>query len=282
MKSTLANMRSRIGEIYPKGETEAIIRLIFRQLKGWTPVDIVLHGQDSLSDSLRAEIEGIVARLEKHEPIQYILGEAHFYGYDFHVSEATLIPRPETEELIEMIVADADSRTDLRVLDLGTGSGVIAIALALHLKFPQVEALDISSQAIAVARQNASRLKAKVRLLQADIFNLPAQPDSLDIVVSNPPYVLESEKAQMEPNVLDYEPATALFVDDSNPLVYYTSIARFAAEALVAGGRLYFEINPLKAADMVSMVTSLGFQDVELHRDIHNRQRFLSGTKPAE
>lgn len=282
MKSTLANMRSRIGKIYPKGETEAIIRLIFRQLKGWTPVDIVLHGQDSLSDSLRAEIEGIVARLEKHEPIQYILGEAHFYGYDFHVSEATLIPRPETEELIEMIVADADSRTDLRVLDLGTGSGVIAIALALHLKFPQVEALDISSQAIAVARQNASRLKAKVRLLQADIFNLPAQPDSLDIVVSNPPYVLESEKAQMEPNVLDYEPATALFVDDSNPLVYYTSIARFAAEALVAGGRLYFEINPLKAADMVSMVTSLGFQDVELHRDIHNRQRFLSGTKPAE
>lgn len=281
MRDILKRMRDTLRPIYGAGEAEAIIRIIFHYLKGWNTVDMVIHEGEPLSPFVISEINKILARLKRHEPIQYITGEARFHGMELHVTPDVLIPRPETDELVDIIADRAGERADLRVLDIGTGSGCIAIALARTLRFPHVSALDISDKALAVARENASRLKAAVTFIHADIFKWDAPRDSYDIIVSNPPYVDESEKAGMDRNVLDHEPASALFVPDSDPLVFYRRIADVAATALAPGGFLYFEINPRHAEEMKALIAGKGFTGIEIIKDSFGKDRFLAARQPG-
>lgn len=282
MLSNLKKIRKELSEIYPPNEIEGIIRIIFDHLKQWSPVDIVLHRDEIISDFISGKIDNILSRLKCHEPIQYIVGEGRFFGYTFKVTPDTLIPRQETEELVEMIIKKYGKTDDLQVLDIGTGSGCIAIALAFNLPFSIVSGIDISLKAVEIATENAKRLRAhRASFHTADIFTLLPDQDSLDIIVSNPPYIVHSEKVDMEANVLDYEPHTALFVSDDNPLCFYSAIADFAITALKPGGELYFEINPLFADQLKSMLSEKGFTDIVLHLDIHNRNRFASASKPV-
>ncbi|MGM9862763.1 MAG: peptide chain release factor N(5)-glutamine methyltransferase [Lepagella sp.] len=284
MKESVMEMRRRLEPIYGKDESRAMIREIFRVLKGWDATEFIIRLTDDypLSDYIRSKIEDILGRLERHEPLQYILGEAHFYGLDLHVEPGVLIPRPETEELVRVIAADNPS-SDLRVVDLGTGSGAIAIALSRYMSFPEITAIDLSPKAIEVATDNVKALKCNgIRVVQGDMTKWNPESASLDVVVSNPPYVDESEKAGMEANVRDYEPAEALFVPDSDPLKFYRAIAPEALKGLKPGGRLYFEINPRHADELKAMLAHDGFTNVELWRDAQGAYRYIKAQKPVD
>lgn len=274
-------LRQRLQAIYPPREVEAMIRVIFEELKGWSQVDILMHKDSELSDYIKDKIARVLERLERHEPLQYVLGAAHFAGRRFRVTPDTLIPRPETAQLVDIITERHAEASDLRVLDVGTGSGCIAISLALNLRFPQVTATDVSVAALEVARENAATLRARnVTFRQEDILRAVPDESSFDIVVSNPPYITRSEAVSMERNVLDYEPPRALFVDDARPLLYYEAIARYAAVALTAGGRLYLEINSRFAEPMRRLLADAGMDDIELQRDINGLYRFAIARKP--
>lgn len=270
---------NRLAPVYGRYEANAMTRLIFHHLKGWDPTSLIINAELPVSERMLQTVGNILARLEHHEPLQYILGEARYYGMDLKVTPAVLIPRPETAELVDLIVDRYDQHSDLRVLDIGTGSGAIAIALSRVLPFAHVSAMDISEEALAVAHENAERLGAKIDFIHADIFNWKPEPDSFDIIVSNPPYIPEEEKADMDDNVLKFEPAQALFVPNNDPLRYYRRITEVAETALPQGGHLYFEINPRFADDMVRLMEDNGFRDVTISRDSQNRKRFADGTK---
>lgn len=281
LKETIQAMRAQLVPEYGRGEANAMIRLIFHHIKGWDASDLVIHEADEVAESVHASIEKILAKLADHEPIQYILGETYFYGLRLHVEPGVLIPRPETEEMVDMIVKRYGAREDLVVLDIGTGSGAIAIALSRNLPFSKVTAIDKSEKALAVARKNAVDLKAKINFIHEDVMAYSPQPASFDLIVSNPPYVDESEKKDMDRNVLDYEPAEALFVPDSDPLVYYRRIADVARRGLRPGGSLWLEINPRHAAELSSLLLADGFADVELIKDVHGSERFCSCMRPS-
>lgn len=274
MQETLARLRASLVPIYGKGEAEAIIRLIFHHLKGWNLTDILIHGNDELSDFIKGQISEIEKRLLKHEPIQYIIGEARFYGMDMKIRPGVLIPRPETEELTDIIIDQNKGRDDLKVLDLCTGSGCIAIALARNLPFSKVTAVDVSPTAIEVAEENSKLLKTKIEIKREDIFEWEPS-DKYDIIVSNPPYVLDREIMGMEANVKDYEPHEALFVRDEEPLRFYKRIANIAKIALKDKGRLYLELNPLTAEELKEYLEKEGFNSLTLLKDSHGKVRFL-------
>lgn len=271
-------LTKRLTPKFGEGEARAMTRLIFLYLKGWDATAMVINESTPLSEYFLEKVDGIVKRLENDEPLQYILGLAWFYGMDFKVTPAVLIPRPETAMLVDIIV-DENKRDGLHVLDACTGSGCIAVALARHLKFPEITAVDISGEALEVARMNAEKFKCRIDFVQADIFDWDAEPDSLDIIVSNPPYIDESERSGMDANVLRYEPHQALFVPDSDPLRFYRRIAEIGRHALRPEGRIYFEINPRHAAAMRTLMEDLGFRDVEIVKDIHGKDRFLTAGK---
>lgn len=275
-------IRRRLEPLYGAGEAAAIARVIWESRKGWQPVDVVLHASDAIGIALQTDVEAMLVRLEKGEPIQYVLGEARFYGLRLKVNRHTLIPRPETEELVSLIVNDNKNRKDLEVLDIGTGSGAIALALARNLPFSRVTCLDISQEALDTAKENATTLKIRdAAFMKADILSTRSIDGAFDIIVSNPPYVLCSESANMSANVLDYEPSTAIFAPESNPTAFYDSITRLAAgDNLKPSGHLYFELNPITAAEVLSEVKAAGFQNAELIRDVHGRLRFLKAEKP--
>ncbi len=283
MKATLSFLRQRLSALYPPREVEAMIRVIFEELKGWSRVDVLMHKDSELSDYIKEKIARVVERLERNEPLQYVLGAAHFAGRRFRVTPATLIPRPETAQLVDIITERNSEATDLRVLDIGTGSGCIAITLALNLRFAQVTATDVSADALAVARGNAEELHARgVTFTREDILTAVPVPDSFDIIVSNPPYIARSEAATMERNVLDYEPHSALFVDDARPLLFYKAIARYAATALTAGGQLYLEINNRYAEDMRRLLADEGMDRIDIVRDLNGLYRFAIAIKPVK
>ncbi|MDE5774374.1 MAG: peptide chain release factor N(5)-glutamine methyltransferase [Muribaculaceae bacterium] len=273
-------IRRRLTPTHGSGEAEAMTRLIFAALKGWSVTDLLIHANTELSPFTLGEIDRILRELQTHRPIQYILGQTRFYGMDLKVNESTLIPRPETEELIDLILDRYRDHKDLRVLDIGTGSGCIAIALARHLPFSQVTAIDISSDALAVARENAKALHAGIRFMQLDILTAPSATLSAtgryDIIVSNPPYICDREKAEMEPNVLDYEPSVALFVPDNDPLLFYNAISDIALRILADDGTLYFEINPLYCGEIEQMLQAKGYVDILTVNDISHRPRMIS------
>ena len=280
MKQAISKIKESLVPIYGSRETDAMVRIIFEHLLNYSRVDIIMHKDNELSDFMRSKIDKVIERLVAREPIQYVFNDAYFHGHHFKVTPATLIPRPETEELVDMI-SDENKREDLRVLDIGTGSGCIAISLALYLPFSQVSAVDISADAIEVAKRNAAKLKAKVNFIQADILNSFPE-EKFDIIVSNPPYICEEEKADMEQNVLDFEPHTALFVPDTDPLLFYRSIAKNAIKALNPGGKLYYEINSRFAAETMKMLEDTGFSDIGIRKDMYNRNRFAVAKKPED
>ncbi|MCH5228863.1 MAG: peptide chain release factor N(5)-glutamine methyltransferase [Muribaculaceae bacterium] len=278
MQEVINKLRKALIPIYGKGETEAIIRLIFYYVKGWKITDMLIHSREDLSPFVKEEIDKILQRLLKNEPIQYIVGEARFHGLDLKIRPGVLIPRPETEELVDIIIDDYKSKEDLKILDLCTGSGCIAIALSINLPFSEVTAVDISTEAIEMAKENSTLLKRKINLIKEDIFEWDPK-ENYDIIVSNPPYVMDKEALTMEKNVLDYEPHEALFVRNENPLVFYRRIADIGLNALKDNGRLYFEINPLLADELKEMMKTMGYSDVDLIRDSFGKLRFLRCTR---
>lgn len=272
-------LRRELEPEYGRYEAEAMTELIFRHLKGWDRTQLLSNGDLPVSERMLSATGRILNRLAAHEPLQYILGDARFYGMDLHVAPGVLIPRPETAELVDRIVDGNHDRSDLRVLDVGCGSGAISVALARNLPFSRVTGLDVSPEAIEIARGNAKELKVNVDFVQSDIFKWGGEPKSFDIVVSNPPYIAESEKKDMEANVLEYEPEQALFVPDDDPLRFYRRICEVAWNVLLSDGQLWFEINPLYASQMRQLMSDAGFTDVETWLDSYGRMRFAYGIR---
>ena len=281
VREATQHFRRQIGGLCDARETEAIWRTIMDEVMHYSPVDLVLRQDNELPEFFGDRLDNIIARLLRHEPVQYILGTARFCGLRLRVTPDTLIPRPETERLVDLVCDDLGDRADLRVLDAGTGSGCIAIALALRLKFAQVRAIDISEAALAVARQIAIDCHARVAFSLADILAAgPPSADRLDVLVSNPPYITRSERATMERNVLDYEPAAALFVPDDDPLRFYKPLAAYAAATLSAGGRIYLECNTRYTADVAALLTRAGLANAQVHPDPYAHPRYVTATQP--
>lgn len=270
-------LRRELSTSYDIHEIEGMTRVIFEEVLLWKPVDIVMRDGEQLPQFFDQRLTNIIGRLKQEEPLQYILGKARFHGHSFAVTPAVLIPRPETEQLVDMIV-DQNPDSDLQVLDIGTGSGCIAISLARALKFAQVTATDISPRALEVARANAAALKTRVRLLEQDILTCRAPSQLWDIIVSNPPYITEREKASMDRNVLDYEPHSALFVPDEDPMLFYRPIAAYARRALKNGGRLYLEINRAMAQQVCDTLRKSGLSNIQIYNDFNGNNRFITAT----
>lgn len=269
-----ASILGRLTPRYGDREAKAMLRVILEHTLNYTPVDAVIRRDNEVPPFIPDKTDSIVRRLLADEPLQYITGEARFCGHTLRVTPDVLIPRPETEELVDLIVRQWKDVPDAAVLDLCTGSGCIAVALARALRFPTVTAVDISAPAIAVAKSNASGLRVKVNFVQADALALPQEHDRYDVIVSNPPYVAEHERPTMPGNVAGHEPDLALFVPDSDPLRFYRAIARYAAGALSRRGTLYFEINPLYAAELTRMLQLDGYSDISILPDINGLKRF--------
>lgn len=263
----------RCSKFENTNESSSIAYLLMESLFGLSRDAIVLSPDQPLEWS--EELEDALVRLASGEPVQYTLGMAHFYDREFMVSPNVLIPRPESEELVRMVL---DSRVRGRVLDIGTGSGAIAISLALESAAIEVEACDISLDALEVARGNATRLGARVKMFHCDI--LSADIDSgYSAIVSNPPYVMESERAVMSPKVYDHEPNIALFVPDNDPLLFYRTIAQKGVRSLADGGELFFEINEAMGQQTLDMLLELGYRDVKVVADLSGRERMVRAIK---
>lgn len=257
------------------GEEEARwnVRAIIEGLKGFSPTDVIINGPKEVTPWLESQIQERAQRVAAGEPVQYVMGQTSWHGLPLNVSPTVLIPRPETSQLVDLIVQDFGQTPDLRVLDLGTGSGAIAIALCRNLKFPQVTALDLSPEALKVARLNAQQAKTKINFIEADILNLSLQ-GQWNIIVSNPPYVLESERKVMDSRVTGHEPEMALFVPDDDPLRFYNPIINYASSHLAENGKLYLEINPPCAAQLSAEAQKL-FSSVTVQRDFCGKLRFM-------
>ena len=269
--------------LYDTGEAQAIVRTVLDVEYGMTLTDIICGKVNELSSDEERNLEEIIARLQNGEPVQYVLGEADFAGRTFHVEPGVLIPRPETAELCQWIEEEVSSlKADERkqILDICTGSGCIAITLGLTLPNSEVTGWDISEDALRIAQGNVEMLKAgNVRIEYQDALMLPKAAETADIIVSNPPYICEKEKADMEKNVLEHEPSIALFVPDEDPLKFYRAIAEYASSALKSEGALYFEINPIYEKETREMLEGLGFKDIETKEDAFGKKRMMKAKK---
>jgi len=275
MEATIQYIEKELTGLYPKTEVQGFVRLIFWHVLQLSYTDLVLRRNQKLEKSSQKRIEAIVERLKKFEPIQYILGETEFFGLKLTVNPSVLIPRPETEELVQWITTTVEDEK-LSVVDIGTGSGCIALALKKELKNAVVTGVDISAESIRTASKNAEQNQLDVTFKQADILQWEKEKwEPVDLIVSNPPYVRELEKAAMHPNVLQYEPENALFVSNTNPLVYYQSIAVFANRYLKANSWLFFEINENLGEELVSLLAAIGFGAIEIKKDINGKNRML-------
>lgn len=264
--------------LYGNGEARAITDYVLDVCFGLSKADILCGAVEEMTAEKTAELNKIFGRLMEGEPVQYVLGRAEFCGRWFSVRPGVLIPRPETEELCAWITADSKVSASPKVLDIGTGSGCIAITLQLDMPESKVTAWDISADALDVAHENAKQLGANVNFVKQDALN--AKPEGeWDVIVSNPPYICEKEKKDMAVNVLEHEPHTALFVPDADPLLFYRAITRLAVQTLSKGGRLYFEINPIYADDTCHMMRAEGMSAVELRSDMYGKQRMAKGVK---
>lgn len=276
--------------LYDAGEAQAIVRTVLDVEYGMTLTDIICGKVNELSSDEERNLEEIITRLQNGEPVQYVLGEADFAGRTFHVEPGVLIPRPETAELCQWIEEDVSSLEaddTKQILDICTGSGCIAITLGLTIPNSEVTGWDISEDALRIAQGNVEMLKARnVRIEYQDALMLPkaAEAESSfskgwNIIVSNPPYICEKEKADMEKNVLEHEPSIALFVPDEDPLKFYRAIAEYASSALKSEGVLYFEINPIYEKETREMLEELGFKDIETKEDAFGKKRMMKAKK---
>lgn len=275
MKATIQYIEKELTGLYPISEIKGFERLIFESVFKWDFTAQILRGNDKIAESDFNKIVEIVSRLKHFEPIQYILGETHFFGLKLKVAPGVLIPRPETEELVNTIIQKVLAENST-VLDIGTGSGCIAIALKKQMQNANVTAVDISGKALEIARENASENHLDVDFVKADILSWKDfEWKNFDLIVSNPPYVRESEKPAMKPNVLVYEPPNALFVTDNDPIVFYREIALFAKKYLFKNGYLFFEINEKMHVDIINLLTVFGFSDIEAREDINGKMRLV-------
>ncbi len=257
---------------YSQAEAENLVFWLFEEHLGLRRAELNLAIPSATNtESILADFQ----RLLTGEPIQYILGEAPFYGRSFRVTRDTLIPRNETEELVHKIIKE-NPKAGLRVLDLGTGTGCIPITLALELNNPEVYGLDVSLQALEVARQNALQLGATVQFLEGDLLGVIPNLDVFDVLVSNPPYVPVRDQGEMHANVLNFEPHLALFVPDEDPLLFYRAIGNWGQQLLKQGGKLYLEIYENLAEELVQLVQSLGYSEVQMHRDLNGKKRMVT------
>ena len=267
-------IRQSLQDIYPPEEVRALSMLICCDMLGVDALDIYMGKDIILSACKQRELENIIFRLQKNEPIQYIRGFAEFGGRKFKVAPGVLIPRPETEELVEVMLKEVPSGA--RILDIGTGSGCIAISLSKMLPDAKVTAWDISDTALRIARRNNEALQASVCFVQRDVLAyVPGSGERYDVIVSNPPYVTESEKQEMERNVLDWEPFSALFVPDNDPLLFYRRIAELGKGMLASGGRLYFEINRAFGEATATMLRAQGYTNLRVLKDISGNDRIV-------
>ncbi len=267
----------KLTPLYDAMEAESFFAIALGELKGWKRVDLALHPDTVLSGEEIDKWNEVVGQLEQQRPIQYIFGKAHFYGREFAVNAHTLIPRPETEELVQWIIDENTGRQGITILDIGTGSGCIAVSLAKNLPGATVSAIDVSAEALAVARSNAEANGVGINFIQKDILAAETLDAKYDIIVSNPPYVRMLEKAEIKENVLQYEPHLALFVEDDDALLFYRKIAQLALTALKSEGKLYFEINQYLGNETVEMLESYGFKEVVLRKDIYGNDRMVGG-----
>lgn len=280
LRELMRNAKSRLAASFGEREASAMVDEMMWRLKGWNRTETIIHGDESVTEYLSHRVDSTIIQLLDGKPIQYIFGRAQFYGLDFSVSPATLIPRPETAQLVDIIADSFGKQPDLRVLDLGTGSGCIAIALARTLTFPKnITSVDISEQALEVAGRNAIDLKVNVNFICHDMLAADFAENHLhgffDIIVSNPPYIAQFEAAEMERNVLEYEPHSALFVPDNDPLLFYRAIAKIASDRLDEKGALFLEINPLFVKQLVALLRENGFNDIDVVRDMQKAERFI-------
>ncbi len=268
---------TQLLQVYSKNEAESILSIIWEELAGWGRAQRVLNNNEVVDNAVLKRYNSIIEELLTEKPLQQVLGYADFYDNRFRVNEHTLIPRPETEELVAMIIADYKGKRGLKVLDIGTGTGCIAISLALNLPDSKVTAVDISMGALAMAKENAKDLNALVEFKELDILAVVEREalGQFDIIVSNPPYVRESEKAMMRKNVLDYEPHTALFVKDEDPLLFYEAISTFAKQHLNEGGGLYFETNQYLEKELSELIDKKEFKEYTLSKDLSDNFRML-------
>lgn len=260
--------------IYPKEEIDSFINLLLEDRMNLKRIDIALNPTVRISSEEYTYFLNSVKKLKQEIPVQYIIGNTEFYGLPLYVNENVLIPRPETEELITWILENTNDQP-LNILDIGTGSGCIAIALAKNLSKAKIWALDISNKAISVAKKNALLNKVNIQFLKKDILNLKNLSSEFDIIVSNPPYVRELEKQEIKNNVLEHEPHLALFVKDSNPLLYYDKIIDFSKENLKSNGQIFFEINQYLGKETMSLLKNKNLHAIELRKDIFGNDRMI-------
>jgi release factor glutamine methyltransferase len=270
---------NELGESYPEKEIYAFSNIITKTLLGHSKLHTLAFPENIVSQKNKKEIIRICKELKVGRPLQYILGETSFYNCTIKVNNSVLIPRPETEELTDLIIKENHGFAG-SVLDIGTGSGCIAIALAVNLPGASVSALELSDEAITIARVNAEMNRTKVRFINGDIFDPDAKTIGIhDIFVSNPPYIRESEKTLMEKNVLDHEPRRALFVPDNDPLLYYRAIHKLARSCLRQRGKIFFEINESMGKQIYEMLDSSGYQEIEIRKDINGKDRMAKCIK---
>ena len=278
MKGIIKRINEALTGCYSSGEVSALTRIIATELLGFSQTTFFLKDDVTLTAEQETLLDNAIERLKKQEPIQYILGYSDFCGLRFKVTPATLIPRPETSELVEWIESEATGNEN--ILDIGTGSGCIAVSLAHKLPQSKVTAWDISDDALAVATENSKANGCNVAFELVDILAHQPSGELFDIIVSNPPYIKENEKESMHANVLDWEPHTALFVPDSAPLLFYRTIAKKGLTLLKPGGRLYFEINRAHGKETMDMLAALGYTNIELRKDFAENDRMIRAVKP--
>ncbi|WKD84674.1 Release factor glutamine methyltransferase [Polaribacter huanghezhanensis] len=278
------HFNKELSAIFPQTEIDSFFFLLIEKELGLQRIDLALNTQTSISDEKFKHLFNALSRLKLQEPIQYILGETEFYGLPFMVTKNTLIPRPETEELVDWVLEEVAKQQSgkvaksLSILEIGTGTGCIPISLAKNLPNVTITAIDISSEAIKIAIQNADLNNVQIDFIEQDILTTKELPQQFDIIVSNPPYVRELEKAEIQPNVLENEPHLALFVEDNNPLLFYKKIAELAINHLIKKGVLFFEINQYLGKETVEMLTEKGFI-TELKKDVFGNNRMTKSTK---
>lgn len=269
---------SELSEHYPKTEIQSFFNLLTEFQLGLNRAEVILQPTFEINKNDLSFLLNALSELKNHKPIQYILSKTEFYGLDFNVNKHVLIPRPETEELVDWIVHDFQKERGLKILDIGTGSGCIAISIAKNLPNAEVYAIDVSPEALQVAQKNMILNKVNIHLIEVDILSLKKLPHSFDVIVSNPPYVRELEKEKMEKNVLENEPHLALFVKDNKPFIFYDKISELAHKHLTNKGTLYFEINQYLGDKTVEILKAKGFKKIELKKDSFNKDRMIKAS----
>ena len=269
-----------LSAIYPKTEIDSFFFILMEEKLKLQRIDTVLKPDFLITEKNLIDLKTIVKRLQKEEPIQYIIGSTEFYGLPFLVDKNTLIPRTETEELVswvldEIKVLTNNKITELSILDIGTGTGCIPISLAKNLTSLNISAIDISPEALIIAKQNAILNKVTIEFIELDILNAESLPQEYDVIISNPPYVRELEKVEIKNNVLENEPHLALFVADENPLIFYNKIADLAKQQLSKNGMLFFEINQYLGKETVNMLVKKGFKNIQLKKDLFGNDRMI-------